>query len=67
MRCPQCGRFVKDAVATVTRGGDMISKVEAKCSQHGTVEPTDWEYEDFFSENGPSSNDWWQEQMEMEI
>lgn len=46
MKCPKCGRFVKDAVATFN-GFDEIERVDAKCAKHGTIQPNDWEWDDF--------------------
>lgn len=50
MKCPECGKFVKNARAKYRIWDDQITKVTADCKIHGKVEPTDWEYEDFFGE-----------------
>lgn len=47
MKCPECGRFVSQAVAWVNVFEDRIHQVQAQCSKHGTVEPQDWEADDF--------------------
>lgn len=60
MKCPQCGKFLKECVATVGKGGDEISRVEGQCKTHGTVEPTDWCWEDFFPEG--DSTEWFMSQ-----
>jgi len=48
-QCPNCKRFVLNAVAH-TSYEKHIEKVTAECSKCGEVEVTDWEWEDFFSE-----------------
>ncbi len=48
MKCPECGRFIKDVVANINELTDEIEEVEGICSKHGKVNPTDWECEDFY-------------------
>lgn len=47
MKCPECGKFLKDVTADINGFNEIIS-VEGFCKKHGTVEPTDWCYENFF-------------------
>jgi transcriptional regulator NrdR family protein len=46
MKCPNCDKYVSQVVATFN-GADEIKRVEAECKKCGTVEPTDWEWDDF--------------------
>jgi hypothetical protein len=47
MKCPKCGRFLKNVMADID-GDNNVTEVEGTCSKHGKVNPTDWDYEDFF-------------------
>lgn len=47
MKCPACAKFLAKVNASVNLNGDIL-KVEGICKKHGVVEPTDWDYEDFF-------------------
>lgn len=51
MRCPICGKFVSKAIAFISKWNDDIIKVEAHCKIHGLVNPQDWEYDDFITED----------------
>jgi hypothetical protein len=51
MKCPECGKFLKDVTAMVN-GFDEIKEVEGYCRTHGKVRPTDWAYWDFYPEEG---------------
>lgn len=48
-KCPECGKFLSKVYATVN-GFDEILKVTGQCKKHGEIEPTDWEYWDFYPE-----------------
>lgn len=47
MKCPECGKFLKQVEATIN-GANEVVKVEGICKKHGVVEPTGWDYETFF-------------------
>lgn len=47
MRCPRCGKFLKDVMAQVLND-EMIWRVTGRCAEHGVVEAKDWDHEDFF-------------------
>lgn len=49
MKCPKCGWFLKNVVATVN-GLEEIIKVQGECKRCGVVEPNDWAWDDFFPE-----------------
>lgn len=53
-RCPSCGRFCSDVVATVVGVGEpeRIDAVRGICRRHGLVDLSDtpWCWEDFFPE-----------------
>ncbi len=49
MKCPECGKFLSKVEATVN-GFEEIVKVNGECKKHGTVEPKDWEADDFYSD-----------------
>jgi hypothetical protein len=51
MKCPKCGRFLKN-IGAIVNGLDEIKKVVGTCSRDGRVEPTDWEYDDFKIKRG---------------
>lgn len=46
MKCPECGTFLKNVLAKCRRWDDRIF-VSGVCKVHGSVEPTDWEADDF--------------------
>lgn len=48
MKCPTCGKFLKDVTALHTGPDREIKKVFGECKTHGVVEPQDWEWDDFF-------------------
>lgn len=45
-RCPNCGRFVANSIATINGLGD-ICLVTADCSRCGEVKVENYEYDDF--------------------
>jgi len=47
MKCPQCGKFLKDVSAEAIF--DDIRRVWGICKTHGIVEPDDWCWDDFFT------------------
>ena len=57
MKCPECGKFVKDVEALVEEvlfiDEKKITKVTGVCAKHGKVDLTneDWSYEEFFPNN----------------
>jgi len=50
MQCPICGKFLSNVVASVNQWTERITKVEGICKIHGTVQPEDWEADDFVDE-----------------
>lgn len=46
-KCKQCGKFLSDVWAHIN-GENEVSDVRGKCTTHGEVQVTDWDYEDFF-------------------
>ncbi len=54
MKCPVCGKFLKNVIAQVN-GFKYVLKVEGQCKTHGNVEPTDWEWDDFYPPTRPKS------------
>lgn len=51
IQCPNCGWFLSDVKAIITFfsfGDPAIDKVRGNCKRCGIVEPTNWEFEDFF-------------------
>jgi hypothetical protein len=50
-KCPTCGWFLSNVKAHTIfeEFGDIaIKKVTGDCKRCGTVEPTNWDFEDFF-------------------
>ncbi len=50
IKCPVCGKFLRNVMATVSGIDNEIIEVAGFCKTHGMVEPTNWEYWDFFPE-----------------
>ncbi len=46
-KCPECGKWLKNVYADLNQENEIL-KVTGQCKKHGEVEPTDWEYWDFF-------------------
>lgn len=50
MKCPTCGKFLKDVDVKLRVLDDRIF-VKGTCKTHGDVEPTDWDADMFTFED----------------
>jgi len=48
MKCPICGKFLKNIYCIFNEFDDSITEVIGQCIKHGEVLTDDWSCEDFF-------------------